>query len=209
MQEQLRKISDPDPITQQVAAILGGNPGALRNLDWKAELALRYWYCDGDLNGFDPPASSIEWRIIKCIVLGDSSQLLHLIDTNKLSGTELFSIFIALILIRMKKPVLVTDAHFHKIIMACSDYVLSHSVDWQLSPLLLSFLPVSLERTKLIEDIVARNAGKDSSLLVRLKIVDERTVAATKAVKELSDGHADIARTIASKEGISGLIDQK
>jgi nuclear pore complex protein Nup98-Nup96 len=175
MNDQMSRIEDDDAETQLVADVLGGNISNLKNLDWRSELALRYWYCDGDLNGFEPPSNSIEWRVIRAVVLGDSTEMFKLLDSD-LSLSELADLMIAVQLVRLKKPELVVENHMMRIAFALADKILAspRSVDWQLAPLVLAFLPKSLQRDKVIEDIVARNIDKDCSLLLRLGIITEQ-----------------------------------
>ena len=207
MQEQLACVQDSDPECQKVASILGGNIEALEGLDWRTELALRYWYCEGDLTGFEPPANSIEWRIVKAVVLGDSRELLKLLDAD-LSLDELSQVFLAMVVVRMQKPEIVDDTHFLRVTVELSDRILaSENVDWQLSPMVLSFLPESARREQLIEDIVARNIEEDYGLLVKYKIVSEKSLTAARAVDELAHGRPDVARILAAKEGLSDLIE--
>jgi nuclear pore complex protein Nup98-Nup96 len=181
MQDQMSKIRDADPNTHQVAQILGGR---LDNLgsefdDWEIELALRYWYCEGDMSGFEPPAKALEWRVMNSIVLGESDQLTKLLDSPDLSGNELFAMLVSIMLIQRKLPLLFSQDQVCKVITACSDYVLTHpSVDWQLSPIVLSFLPSSGHRDQLIQDVVLRHADKDCEVLRELAIVSEHTLAA-------------------------------
>lgn len=182
MKEQLANVQDSDASLQQVADVLGGHCERLTGLDWKAELALRYWFSDGDLNGFDPPTNSIEWRVIRAVVLGDSSEVFRLIDGLNCDGSKLFVILVALALMKQKQPDLVNEDHFNRVVMACSDFVLCNvnAVNWQLSPVALSLLPDTPERTKLIQDIVARNVERGTDLIEKLAIVDSKFLRAAR-----------------------------
>ena len=172
MKDQLCRIQDANPETQRVAQILGGRIEALDELDWRSELALRYWYCDGDLNGFEPPANSIEWRIIRAVVLGDSSELFKLLDDPSLSVQGKSELFVAMQLVKSKKPELVSDDHLSRVSMALADAILA-SQNWQLAVVVLAILPTSPQREKVIEDLVARHIDQDCSLLVKLGIISE------------------------------------
>ncbi len=207
MQEQLGLVQDSNIETQKIAAILGGNIEALEGLDWRTELALRYWYCEGDLTDFDPPANSIEWRIVRAVVLGDSLELFKLLDENIILD-ELGRVFMAMVVVRMRKPEMIAEEHFLRVTVELSDRILaSKNVDWQLSPIVLSFLTKSSKRDQMIEDVVARNIEEDYGLLVKFKIVSERSLTAARAMDELAHGNADVARVLATKEGLNELID--
>jgi hypothetical protein len=180
MKSQLSSVADSsDPEAQAVADILGGRCDRLRtekfNFDWKSELALRYWYSEGDLTGFEPPADSIEWRIIKAVVLKDAKEIARLVDVVS-NGEDLFLTFAALWMLRLKKVSLVSDSDLSRVILACSDYALmgKSGIDWQLSPVVLSFLPNAGCREQLIKEIISRKKGQDCALLAKLgfEVVD-------------------------------------
>ena len=213
MEAQMSQIKDSDKSLQRVADILGGNSHKVNGINWRADLALRYWYTEnGDLSGFEPPASSLEWRLIKTVVLSNSSEILQLKEQLK-EGTETFLLFVVVYLLKLRKSSLVQDADLQKVVMSCSDFVLNHPGDlnWQLSPIILSFLPASASKSLLINDVVSRNIEKGYGLIEKLGIVDHEQVVSAKAVHALSDGRPDIAKTMLATEGMSkaatGLID--
>ena len=174
MKEQMVNVVDDDIHRQGVADILGGRSDSTlkESLDWKSELALRYWFSEGDLSGFDPPLFSIEWRIIRAVVLRDAKEILRLVDTT-MSGEDLFMIFAALYLLRLKDESLVNETDFIKIILSCSDLALmkaNATIDWQLSPILLTFHPNLAFRERMISEIVSRRQ-EDAPLLIKLGII--------------------------------------
>ena len=203
MRDQMSKIKDSDKSLQQVADIIGGHCDRLKSggLDWKAELALRYWYNEGDLSGFEPPEDSLEWRIIKSVVLSSSSELFKLSEVG--AKTDLFLVFVSLFLLKLKKDSLVDDVHLHRVAIACSDFALANSdvLNWQLSPVILSFLPESAHRDQLIADIVGRNIDRDCSLIEKYGIMNLKDLTGARAAKEMSEGRIDTAKTLLVKEG--------
>ena len=180
MKEQMSCIVEDDSDERQaVADILGGRCDRLKSvLDWKAELALRYWFSEGDLTGFEPPSDSIEWRLIRAVVLQDTKELVRLIDSKKARGEDLFNIFAAVWLLKLRSPELVSEKDFHRVVIACSDFVLANAykIDWQFSPVMLSFLPNANLRDKLIHEIVSRKTQNEHGtcpLLIKLGIVND------------------------------------
>jgi len=164
-----------------VNRILGGNVARVSEStapDWRSQLALRYWYGEGDLTGFEPPNDSLEWRIIKSVVIGNTDQLVELVD---MSPSSICLILATAVLIRAKNPDLVSVEHFNRIVRICSDSLISNG-EWDWSVMCLSLLPPCAQRDNLMYDIVARNIDKDCSLIEEFKLISSDKLSAARSI---------------------------
>lgn len=207
MRDQLGTVVANDPTTQEVYDILGGKCDKLNHMDWRAQLALRYWFCEGNLTGFEPPSHSVEWRLIRSVVLNNPVDLINLISDAHGNGAQLILVFVILVILRKRSPSLIPDHRFHHVVKAFADYVLSTpEMDYQWAPILLSFLPESVQRDNLIFDVVSRNIDKDCSKIEELGgILTRDKLIAAKAMREIYHRNVDAAKDLLVRNGLSKM----
>ncbi len=157
MKPQLEKIADNSK--KDVYQILAGRCGEVsaKTLpDWKTQLAARYWFCEGDMTGFKAPEDSLEWKIIKTVILGNSSEIFKLLDQDNVSVVLLLA---ATLYIRDLKPQLVSGVHFGRIVKATADHILEHPkrFDWTLAVGVLNMLDPTPQRDALIQELETRH----------------------------------------------------
>ena len=205
MKPQLERVECDNKDVQDVYKILGGNLSDLSSStapDWRSQLALRYWYGDGDLTGFEPPEHSIEWRIIKTVVMGDSKELLQLIDSNE--DVSLCLVLSVARTIRNIRPDLVSQNHFNHIVRSCADRLLEQK-NWQWSVICLSLLPKSDSRDRLMFEIVAKNVEDDCSLVEEFGVLAQDKLVMARAMHELGQGNVTAAKDLLSRHGLKKL----
>jgi hypothetical protein len=186
MKSQLGSVNASGDIGD-VYKILAGRVDAISKStapDWRSQLALRYWYGDGDLTGFEPPVDSVEWRIIQAVVMRKTDELLSLVDiAPKLAPVVLASIA----LMKTLRPELVSEEHYSRIVRVCSDSLFSCG-RWDWAVVCFSLLPQSDQRERLIHEIVSRHADKDLTMVEKFGLISKDKLLAATSLATITYG---------------------
>ena len=204
MKPQLERVI-ADETVQDVYRILGGQLGDLSSStapDWRSQLALRYWYGEGDLTGFEAPEKSLEWKIIKTVVMGDSREIVQLIDTNE--QVSLCLLLAVAITIQNLRSDIVSSSHLNHIVRSCANHLLEQQ-EWQWAVICLSLLPKSGSRDNMMFEIVAKNVGDDCSLIEEFRVVSEEKLVIARAMHEIGKGNISAAKDLLSRHGLKKL----